>query len=138
MISPGRDENKKSLQPPPSLFSGGRTASFREGIPHLPIHQSRFSTQNTCPMSISLTISCAVRGESGISRIHCVTCGSDTPQKGRPCFSIFSAFCFRQMENNALPCFTNYPKKKQFVCLVNFSPMETWFKKNNNTFFCVC
>jgi len=57
-----------------AYFQGG-TVSFKEGIPHLPTHQSRFSTKkNTCPMSISLTISCAVRGESGISRIHCVTC----------------------------------------------------------------
>ena len=50
--------------------------------------------KNTCPKSISLTISCAVRGESGISRIHCVTCHRvqtpvNTPERRRGAFVIF-------------------------------------------------
>ena len=134
MISPGRGENKQSLQPPPSLFSGG-TVSFKEGIPHLPTHQSRFSTKkNTCPMSISLTISCAVRGESGISRIHCVTCPMVTHHRkaGR---AFLSFLRFVSVRWKIMPY--QLPPKKQFVCLVNFSPMETWSPKKTTTHFFV-
>ena len=136
MISPGRDENKNLCNHHLAYFQGGELLVLGRASPTFPFINLASPLKTPAPWA-SAWPSRVLYAENLVSHASTVSPAVVTHHRkaGRAflSFLLFVSVRWKIMLYHALPI----TPKKQFVCLVNFSPMETWFKKTTTHFLCL-